>query len=89
MWFVAPAKNARPSGSSTPAPISLEAISTRPTGTVPASTQVLEAATYFSARLLLLHRTVTTVSSGKSTQLSSEELDPLVGPAVQLSATGS
>ena len=70
VWPLAPAKNARPSLSSTPAPISLEVTSMMPVGRVPPSTQVLAAARYLSALRELSQRTVITVSSGSSTQLS-------------------
>src|SRR5690348_13075831 len=78
---VAPGKNARPSFSRTAGPISLEAISMIPVGRVPPSTQAFAAATYLSALREESQRTVITVSSGSRTQLSSEELDPLAGPA--------
>src|SRR3954471_23210075 len=72
-----------------PAPISLDATSMMLVGRVPPSTQVLDAATYLSARRELSQRTVMTVSSGSRTQLSSEELEPLVGPALKESVAGS
>ena len=60
-----------------------------PVGRVPPSTQALAAATYLSARRELSQRTVITVSSGSSTQLSSEELAGLAGPAEKVSVAGS
>ena len=59
------------------------------TGSEPALTQALLAGSYLSAICELLQRTVTTVPSGISTQLSSEDDEPLVGPAVHVFVTGS
>src|ERR1041385_7937623 len=85
---VAPINNALPSFNTTAAPISLDAISTRFTGVVPALTQVLLEGIYFSACCVPLQRTVSTEPSVSNTQLSSDELVPLLGPATHVFVDG-
>src|SRR5262249_61635514 len=72
-----------------PGPISIEEAWTSSIGTVPALTHLSASITYFSAFGWPEHSTASTVSSGRSTHVSSEDVSSFDAAALQVSDTGS
>src|SRR3954471_17380977 len=72
-----------------PGPISIEDACTSSIGSVPAETHSSAAITYFSALGWFAHSTARTVTSRRSTHVSSDDLSSLEAAAVHVSVEGS